>query len=123
MWVFLNDSMVSVVAHRTKPRHLMVRARLEGDLLRLFPGGVVVERTPDADYAYRCTVTRAKLAKALAARAEAIDYPNFKGSLASARGDQSPATMRVRSQAYHRTWDAMMDAQQELEPDTGRGAW
>lgn len=122
MWVFLNDAMVSAVAHRTKRGHLMVRARLAGDLERLFPGATV-ERTPNADYAYRCTVTRARFAKVMASRAESIDYPNFKGSLATAKGDQRPSTFMARSQAYHRTWDAMMDAQQELEPDTGRGAW
>lgn len=122
MWIFLNDAMVSAVAHRTKPGHLMVRARLAGDLERLFPRAKV-ERTPDADYAYRCTVTRTVFANVVAARAAAIDYPNFKGSLATAKGDQPPSTYMARSQAYHRTWDAMMDAQQELEPDTGRGAW
>lgn len=114
MWVFLNDAMVSAVAHRTKRGHLMVRARLAGDLERLFPG-VDVERTPNADYAYRCTVTRARFAKVMAARAESIDYPNFKASLKP--GDAN------RSRAYHDTWDAMMDAQQRAEPDTGRGAW
>lgn len=122
MWVFLNDAMVSAVAHRTRPGHLMVRARIAGDLERLFPRATVT-RTPDADYAYRCTVTRAYFAMVLSQRAEAIDYPNFKGSLAAAKGDQRPSTYMARSQAYHRTWDAMMDAQQELEPDTGRGAW
>lgn len=114
MWVFLNNAMVSAVAHRTKPGHLMVRARLAGDLERLFPRAKV-ERTPAADYAYRCTVTRGAFARVLASRAESIDYPNFKGSLAP--GDSN------RSRAYHDTWDAMMDAQQRAEPDTGRGAW
>lgn len=118
MWVFLNDAMVSAVAHRTKPGQLMVRARLPGDLERLFPGAKV-ERTPDADYAYRCTVGRKTFAELLAARAESIDYPNFKGSVAGAGGSHPNARYR----AYHRTWDAMMDGQLEVEPDTGRGAW
>lgn len=114
MWVFLNDAMLSAVAHRTKRGHLMVRARIAGDLERVFPG-VDVERTPAADYAYRCTVTRTRFTAAMADRVNRIDYPNFKASLKP--GD------RVRAKAYHDTWDAMMDAQQTLEPDTGRGAW
>lgn len=122
MWVFLNDAMVSAVAHRTKPGYLMVRARIAGDLERLFPRAKV-ERTPDADYAFRCTVTAGLFATVLAKRVESIDYPNFKGSLAGAKGGQAPSTFMARSEAYYRTWDAMMDAQQELEPDTGRGAW
>lgn len=122
MWVFLNDAMVSAVAHRTKPGHLMVRARIAGDLERLFPRAKVT-RTPDADYAYRCTVTRRLFAMAVSARAESIDYPNFKGSLVGATGSQAPSTVSNRSRAYHDTWDAMMDAQQRAEPDTGRGAW
>lgn len=118
MWVFLNDAMVSAVAHRTKPGQLMVRARLAGDLERLFPGAAV-ERTPDADYAYRCTIGRDTFADAIAARARAIDYPNFKGSLRGAGGSHAAS----RSVAYHGTWDAMFDAQTTVEPDTGRGAW
>ena len=93
------------------------------DRLVAFDAETTGKRTPDADYAYRCTVTRTVFANVVAARAAAIDYPNFKGSLATAKGDQRPSTFMARSQAYHRTWDAMMDAQQELEPDTGRGAW
>lgn len=114
MWVFLNHAMVSVVAHRTKPAHLLVRARLKGDLQRVFPG-VKVSRTPDADYLYRAVVTRLHVAQVLADLPAAIDYPNFKGSISSAR-DPHAAT---RSRAYHRCWDAMMDAQVDLEPGTG----
>lgn len=115
MWVFLNHAMLSVVAHRTKPDHLLVRARLKGDLQRAFPG-VKVQRTPDADYLYRAVVPRWAVAQVLADQVSAIDYPNFKGSIGGAGADPHAAT---RSRAYHRCWDAMMDAQVGLEPGTG----
>lgn len=114
MWVFLNNAMVSIVAHRTKPDHLLCRARIRGDLQRVFPGHRVT-RTPDADYLYRCVVSRTEVALELSAAVAAIDYPNFKNSLATAEAT-SP---RTRSKAYHRVWDVMMDAQQELETGTG----
>lgn len=110
MWVFLSNAMVSIVAHRTKPGHLMVRARIRGDLQRVFPGARV-SRTPDADYLYRATLSRQTVAARLADQVQGISYPNFKGSI--------PAGQGTRSRAYHRTWDAMMDAQVELEPGTG----
>ena len=110
MWLFLNDAMLSVVAHRTKPQHLLVRARILGDLERVFPGAKVT-RTPDADYLYRAVVTRKRVAAAIGSELQAITYPNFKGSI--------PLGNATRSRAYHRCWDAMMDAQVELEPGTG----
>lgn len=124
MWLFLNNAMVSAVAHRTKPDSLMVRARIAGDLERFFhPMKVDVERTPNADYAYRCTVTREDFATALGGALEGVTYPNFKGSVRGAAGNQSAYQVSQRAQAYGETWDAMFEAQTSLEPDTGRGAW
>lgn len=117
MWVFLNNAMLSAVAHRDRPGHLMIRARLKGDLEAVFPG-VKVTRTPNADYVYRCVVTRKAFGVAMVAAMDAITYPNFKGSIKP--GD------RARSSAYHGVWDVMMDAQQKAEPDSGRmggGLW
>jgi hypothetical protein len=111
MWVFLNNAMVSIVAHRTKPDHLLCRARIRGDLQRVFPGHRVT-RTPDADYLYRCVVSRTEVALELSAAVAAIEYPNFKGSIPASEPPQ-------RARAYHRAWDAMMDAQVDLEPGTG----
>ena len=36
MWIFLKDSFFSVVAHRERPKHVMVRARYSGDISRVF---------------------------------------------------------------------------------------
>lgn len=37
MWVFLNNSFLSIVAHRDKPDVLIVRARRAGDIEAIFP--------------------------------------------------------------------------------------
>ena len=69
MWVFLNDAMVSAVAHRTKPGQLMVRARLAGDLIM----GVAISRaiTDDHDLdAEGQAALRQRLAKVIQAAIE-----------------------------------------------------
>jgi len=37
MWVIMNQSYFSVVKDRNKENHLLVRARVQGDIERLFP--------------------------------------------------------------------------------------
>lgn len=101
MWIFLNNAMLSVVAHRTKPRHFMVRARLAGDLERIFPRAKV-SRSPSADYLWRCTVTKQAVYRAVGTALGSIDYDNFKGSI---HGDPD------RSTAYSGCWSVMLRAQ------------
>lgn len=96
MWIFMNDAMLSIVAHRTKPNHLLVRARKAGDIARVFPG-TRETRTPGADYLYRAVVKREDVAGALFAEVLAIDYPNFKGSVQD----------RERHDAYMDVWRVM----------------
>lgn len=114
MWIFLNNAMLSVVAHRTKRNHLLVRARFRGDLERAFPGvPVTIERTPDADYLYRVLLPRATVARVMADTVKAITYPNFKGSV-----DHSDTT---RKRAYGLVWDVMFREQVKAEPRSGMG--
>lgn len=102
MWVFLNNAFLSIVAHRTKPQHLLVRARFPEDLARVFPRALV-ETTPDADYRYRCTVTRLQVQRAMGSAVMNVTYPNFKASV-------SPSEPH-RQRAYGRVWGVMEDAQ------------
>lgn len=102
MWVFLNDAMVSMVADRNRPGWLVVRARLAGDLERLF-GERPVEHTPAADYAWRCSVPARHVADVIAQRVVGVDYGNFKGSVDG--GDDA------RHEAYFDVWQAMQQAQ------------
>ena len=106
MWIFMNDAFLSIVAHRDKPDHFMVRARLNGDLERVFPGATVTE-TPDADYRYRATLTREAVAATIQERLAEIDYPNFKGSIGGVGGDHG----HERARAYGSVWSDMLDAQ------------
>lgn len=117
MWIFLNRAMLSVVAHRGKPHHFMVRARFEGDLERVFPKAKVL-RTPNADYLFRATVTRRQVAAALALELGAVEYDNFKASVPHADAD--------RVHAYSGVWDVMKTAQDRaagLVPGQDLGDW
>lgn len=96
MWVFLSDSFLSIVAHRTKPGVLLVRARVRGDIERAFPG-TRAKRTPTADYLFRAEIPSIAVGTAIAAQVDAISYDNFKGSVSD------PA----RHSAYMRVWSDM----------------
>src|SRR4051812_40829442 len=99
MWLSLSDSFLSIVALKgpaADPAQLLVRARVAGDIERLFPT-TVVTHTPNHDYAYRSTLPRTVVANALAAAVEAINYTNFKNSVAD----------QARHDAYLVCWEAM----------------
>ncbi len=103
MWVSLSYSFLSIVAldgPAADPAQLLVRARVAGDIERVFPTAAVTH-TPKADYAYRAILPRTVVATALAAAVQAIDYTNFKNSVSD------PA----RHDAYFECWDAMYDLQ------------
>lgn len=96
MWLFLNDSFLSIVAHHDKPGVLLVRARKAGEIKALFPkaeswkGG-------GTDYQFRAEIPAEHVAKALSQRIQAIDYGNFKNSVK----DHS------RHDAYFQVWEVM----------------
>lgn len=111
MWVFLNNSFVSIVEpNEVRPRGalcatLLVRARLKGDIERAFGADVKVQLTRDADYRFRALLPRTRVAFALAGMVGSIDYCNFKSSIA--------AKDKARSLAYMRVWTEMERLQQE----------
>lgn len=96
MWIFMNDAMLSVVRHKDKPEHLMVRARVQGHIERVFPN-VRENYTPLADYGYRAVIHQDEVAKVMASKVEGIDYPNFKSSVKD----------RGLHDAYYGVWDCM----------------
>lgn len=86
MWIFLPNSVISVVAHREAKGYLLVRARKREDLdafLAPIAGGLgdeVVEiPPPDADYRFRVALMADQFFAAL--RAHQPTYPNFKDSV------------------------------------------
>ncbi len=103
MWVFLSDAMLSIVEKPgdAKAGTLTVRARVAGDIERVFPDAKVIEGA-GTDYAFRATVPREKVAKAMHDAVMGIGYGNFKAQVRD----------RQRHDAYMRCWQAMFAYQQ-----------
>lgn len=80
MWVYLNDSFLSIVENEGDPDTLLVRSRSAGDIEAVFPEASV-EHTPISDYAFRAAISREEVAVGIAKRVFSIDYPNFKNSV------------------------------------------
>jgi hypothetical protein len=98
MWIFLNDSALSVVADRHDSRFLRVRARVRGDIERVFPNVKVRERRT-SDYRFFSLVSREIVARVMAEIITDIDYDNFKDSVEE----------KDRSKAYFRVWWEMAE--------------
>lgn len=102
MWVFLNDAYLSAVEDKDDASHLMVRARLRGDLQRTFPfAWLKVMETPNGDYRFRARVPRGKFEAAMVDAVRRIDYTNFKNSVSDT----------PRHNTYLRVWQVMLEAQ------------
>lgn len=101
MWVVLNDSFLSIVADKNDPAKLLVRARVAGDIERVFPDAKVT-RTLERDYAFRASVERSHVALRLSSRIGAINYTNFKDSVSE----------DWRHNAYLRIWRTMYQVQE-----------
>jgi len=86
MWLMFSDSFLSVVTPGSDPKSpkLLVRARREGDIQRIFPGAVV-EKRPERDYLFRALIDRELVAIAIASEVNAISYSNFKNSVKNNR--------------------------------------
>src|SRR6516164_8434277 len=98
MWIFLHDAFLSIVEPQPKiigAAHLMVRARVRGDIERVFPGVEVIEGG-GTDYPFRSILPRGHIAEALVQRLMGIDYNNFKNSVEGAH----------RHDAYLDVWAA-----------------
>ena len=92
----MNDSFLSIVEDMDNRDNLLVRARIQGDIERVFPGAKVTH-TPDHDYYYRASLPRKEVAEVIAGRIEGIGYPNFKNTV------KDPG----RHSAYFEVWDIM----------------
>ncbi len=95
MWIFMNDSILSIVEDLDNREHLLVRARIEGDIERVFPGAKV-SHTQDHDYYYRASLPR-KVAAKIAEKVEFIGYSNFKNTV------KDPG----RHETYYEVWEIM----------------
>lgn len=101
MWVCLSGAFLSIVHKDCAADELLVRARRQGDIKKVFPG-VKEVKTVGNDYLYRAVIKRSVVADALAKMAlETIDYPNFKNTVRDNK----------LHNAYNRVWHVMADLQ------------
>lgn len=107
MWIFLNNAFLSMVEHREQPDKLMVRARCEGDIQRVF-GEVLVTETPAADYRFRTVVHKATAMSVISGKVLGINYDNFKNSVAETD----------RHHAYAGCWHSMYRLQTDRQYPT-----
>lgn len=110
MWIMMNNSFLSIVAHKTLADDLLVRARRPGDIHRIFPE-VVEETTPRADYLYRAVIPRNRVAQVMRDTVSAIKYPNFKASV----------TEELRAHVYMHVWTTMYQYQTVTPDEYGFG--
>lgn len=108
MWIFLNNSFLSIVDKAPDTTKLVVRARRAGHIEAVFPDAVVIANS-SVDYLYRAFIDRKEVALALADQVMSLNYPNFKSSI------HNDAT---HSRAAHKVWDVMADTQ-EIPPYSG----
>jgi hypothetical protein len=101
MWIFLNDSFLSIVQKPGDRDHLTVRARLRGDIEAVFPAAEVVEGA-GTDYRFRARIPRSAVAEALMQKVMSLSYPNFKSSVRN----------HERHDAYMDVWDVMNELQE-----------
>src|SRR4051812_10585895 len=106
MWLLTPRGFYSVVAHRGRPDHLLVRARARGDLELLddLLPDIQIEHTPDRDYSWRTVVLRYDWAAAVGRLAQEIDYPNFKNRVAEVQGYE-------RASLYGKVWSILLRLQ------------
>ncbi len=104
MWLFLNNAFLSIVAPDTKKFKvkgdvLIVRARIKGDIERVFPKANVTS-SKKTDYQFRAVVKRDAVATAIAKFILTdLDYTNFKDSI--------PKNDGKRHSAYLQIWSVM----------------
>ena len=96
MWIVLNNSFLSIVKNRNNENQLIVRARVKGDIEKIFEDADVFE-DENADYKYRSYIKKENVANVISNELLKIDYDNFKSSVSKDDIDRSHAYMNVWS--------------------------
>jgi len=106
MWIFTSNAFVSIVAHRSYPGHLLVRARKKEHLQAfLVSGQEAIQENPRADYRWRITVHRDRVKAILESQIQTLGYDNFKNSIKDSEYHS----------ACHRVWADMLPLQEGAE--------
>ena len=100
MWIQFNNSFLSIVENRDNKLELLVRARVKGDIEKIFPDADVFEND-SADYKYRAFISKAKAAAKMMFKMTDIDYDNFKNSVIEIQ----------RKNAYNNVWTELRKLQ------------
>lgn len=112
MWLYLSDSFLSIVkpSGNSQPGVLLVRARVKGDIERVFPGAEVLE-TPMRDYLYRALLPTSRVQEAMTYQIRSIGgnngYDNFKNSVQDVH----------RHDVYTRVWSVTRALQYKEDHD------
>ena len=80
MWLFFSDGLLSIVAHRDKPEHLLVRTRNMKHIEALFPHADHFTLNY-SDYPHRAIVSRKEVAEIVSNYVVSINCDNFKNSI------------------------------------------
>jgi hypothetical protein len=82
MWLFTQNSFISVVQHRGRTDDVLIRARVKKHLTRLFPDKAKeIFEDADADYRWRLILSKQELADRISAYIlQSLDYDNFKAA-------------------------------------------
>ncbi len=72
---------ISIVAHRYKPNHLMVRARVRDHITSMWPGAEVYTIEGSHDYQFRADILREEVAETMRAYTDKIVYEDYKDSI------------------------------------------
>ena len=99
MWVVLNNAFFSIVQNENNEEELLVRARVKGDIEKIFPKANVFEDNY-ADYKYRSFMNRENVASTIKEKVLNINYGNFKSSVSKSDYERSSAYAGVWSALY-----------------------
>ena len=105
MWLFGKNNFLSIVQDKHDPSHLLVRARLKGDIEALFPKAEI-HKDAGTDYRFRAWIKRADVIKVVTDAVKRITYTNFKN-----------ANDYERQGHLMKIWDVMYDEQERRRQD------
>ena len=94
MWIQFNNAFLSIVENRDNKLELLVRARIKGDIEKIFPEADVFE-DDSADYKYRAFISKAKVAARMMLKTTEINYDNFKNSIPSDQSERHHSYLNV----------------------------
>ena len=100
MWIFLQDSFVTISQDANQRDRFMIRARVAGDIEKFFPKAQVI-RMDDADFLFRAFIPKQRVIEVLSSAIGNIEYTSFKGGVKD----------KCRAWYYAQVWAIMADMQ------------